>query len=528
MPSLPTYDAISPALPLRGKVGQLFMPAAFINDTEEGIRALEELIRAHHIGGLCFFHSRASAATNFEGGLEVPYHRDSLGRLKELIDRYQQAAEYPLLIAMDAEWGLAMRVEHAPQYPYAITLGALDAASDPLIYELGLRLASDCRDVGIHWNLSPVVDINSDPENPVISYRAFGDRPGMVERKALQLFRGLRDGGLVSCLKHYPGHGDTAVDSHLALPVLEKDLNALERQELVPFRSLIQAGAPAVMPGHLSLPALDPTGRPASLSPTLIGMLRERLGFEGVILSDALNMHALRSFAGEPVALNAMALDAGNDMLCFASEIPRSIDRIVHQMDAGRLESSFRRIWNLKEAAFNREAPPVPPRFDTGTLNRELARKCLCEVRTASRAIAEFRAEGFSLCFFRDRPDLFADRIRDRLPADEAFWGTDQAAPAEAASPNVLLALVPPGVKPAGNFGFPKSFFKELDALCERKNVVLYLFGNPYLLPKLNRKAFKGIICAFQPLEAFQESAADHFMGLLQAQGTLPIQLNDD
>ncbi|MDX1333609.1 MAG: glycoside hydrolase family 3 N-terminal domain-containing protein, partial [Robiginitalea sp.] len=180
MHKLPTYLEVKGTLSRKDKLGQSFMPAAFINDSEEHIRALEELIRTQGIGGLCFFHSRASAAANFEGKQEVTYHPDSLQRLKELIGRYQEAAPYPLLIAIDAEWGLAMRVEQAPQYPYAATLGALKEASESLIYEVGLSIARDCRDAGIHWNFAPVVDINTNPDNPVIGFRAFGNHPGDV------------------------------------------------------------------------------------------------------------------------------------------------------------------------------------------------------------------------------------------------------------------------------------------------------------------------------------------------------------
>src|SRR5690606_13848109 len=160
---------------LEQKVGQLFMPAVFINDTEAEIRKMEELIRHLCIGSLCFFHSRASAATNFEGRKKIVYNENSLDRLKELIARYQNAAEIPLLIAMDAEWGLAMRIENTPQYPYAITLGAI--REDSLLEEVGLAMGRDCQRAGIHWNLAPVVDINNNPQNPVIGYRSFGDAP---------------------------------------------------------------------------------------------------------------------------------------------------------------------------------------------------------------------------------------------------------------------------------------------------------------------------------------------------------------
>jgi len=173
MTKIPQYQEASELLTQSEKVGQFFMPAAFINDTEAEIQHLEHQIRTLGIGGICFFHSRASAATNFEGKKKVIYNDKSLTTLKRLIKRYQACAKYPLLISIDAEWGLAMRIEETPQYPYAITIGAMHQ-QEKLIYEIGKRIAQDCLYAGIHWNFAPVVDINSNPNNPVIGYRSFG------------------------------------------------------------------------------------------------------------------------------------------------------------------------------------------------------------------------------------------------------------------------------------------------------------------------------------------------------------------
>ena len=169
-----SYNSAKEALSLKEKVGQLFMPAAFINDSEEEIKAIEKLIIDYKIGCLCFFHSRASAATNFEGKKKIVHNEQSFETLQKLIKRYQKASKYQLLIAIDAEWGLAMRIENAPQYPYAITLGALQDNSN-LIYEVGKNIAKDCKLAGIHWNLAPCIDINNNPLNPVIGYRSFGE-----------------------------------------------------------------------------------------------------------------------------------------------------------------------------------------------------------------------------------------------------------------------------------------------------------------------------------------------------------------
>lgn len=522
MSNLPAYEEATVLLSRRAKAGQLFMPAAFINDSQAHIDALEQLIRTHHIGGICFFHSRASAAANFEGKQQVAYHPDSLKRLKELIQRYQEAASYPLLIAMDAEWGLAMRVEQAPQYPYAGTLGALKKASEALVYEVGLSIARDCREAGIHWNFAPVVDINTNPDNPVIGFRAFGSRPDGVLGKARQLLQGLADGGVLSCLKHYPGHGDTAVDSHLDLPVLEKGLEALENTELMPFRELVREGAPAVMTGHLAVPGLDPSGLPASLSKTAIDLLRESMGFQGVLVTDALNMHALHRIDRNPVHINLKAFEAGNDVLCFSSNIPESLDLFLSKIENERLEASFGRIWKLKERVFNAKTPPREPRWSWLELNRKLAPLCLSEIGQPGQALEAFRREAFSVLYYGERPMTFLEALGTGS-AKARQWNSQLQIPA---SSKVLFALNPPSMKPAEHFGLPASFLSALAGLAAKNQVVLYLFGNPYLLRLLPPDLFEAVVCAFQPLPSLQEAAAGHFLGNIRAEGELSIDLD--
>lgn len=526
MPELPEYAEVIARISLREKAAQLFMPAAFINDSETEIRALESLIRTCQVGGLCFFHSRASAATNFEGRREIPYNENSLDRLQLLIQRYQKAANYPLLIAMDAEWGLGMRVENGSKYPYALTLGALPQDSEGLLYELGLHMARDCREVGIHLNLAPVVDVNSNPDNPVISYRAFGSDPEAVSRKAVRMNRGFTDGGLLSCAKHFPGHGDTDVDSHLNLPVLHKNISQLEAEELIPFRELIKAKIPAMMTGHLSLPKLDSSGLPASLSKPIISLLRD-MGFEGTVITDALNMHALRGIEAQAEDLNIRALHAGNDLLCYADRIDESIELFVERADKSRIEASFRRIWHLKEQVFNAPANFVNPKDSRENLNRELARNCICEIGMTEELLPEFRVEGFSLLSVGAIPKAFIHSLNNELnfehfPAPTGE-GLRELLPSK--GQNILLTLFPPDMKPKDFFGLKDSLIDELLSLAADHRIVLYLFGNPYLLSKLRVDHFDGVLCAFQSLPIFQEMAGAHFLGRLKATGQLPIKI---
>ena len=349
MSRLIEYENASAKLSIEEKVGQFFMPAAFINDTEEEIQAIERLIAEHKVGGLCFFHSRASAATNYEGEKEIIYNEQSFNTLKNLIQRYQRISAYRLLIAIDAEWGLAMRVENTPQYPYAITLGAMQEQYD-LTYEVGKNIAHDCKQAGIHYNLSPVLDINNNPKNPVIGYRSFGEDKNKVTQHGIAYTKGMQDQGVLGSIKHFPGHGDTATDSHLGLPVILKSKEDLLNNELFPFMELVKEGVDSVMVGHLSIPALS-NGKsdPSSLSKEMItGLLREEIGFKGVVISDALNMHAVSKHHPTKGELEWLAFDAGNDILCFAEHTKEGIETIINNASLEQIESAFERIWRLK------------------------------------------------------------------------------------------------------------------------------------------------------------------------------------
>lgn len=531
MHRLPTYNEASSELSPDEKLAQSFMPAAFINDTEAEIQALERLIREPGVGGLCFFHSRASVATNFEGRREIPKNIKSYDRLRELIRRYQDASKIPLLIAIDAEWGLGMRIENTPVYPFALTLGALPEDCMELVYQLGLRMADDCREAGIHWNLAPVVDININPDNPVIGYRSFGSNADAVSRRARALLRGFNQGGVLSCLKHYPGHGDTAVDSHLELPVLDKDLPALQREELLPFRELISTGVPAVMTGHLCVPALDSSGLPATLSKPIIEMLRQDLGFEGVVITDALNMKALNGIESSKEKLNLRAYEAGNDLLCFAEKIPESVNLIQKRVGMSRIEASFGRIWNLKSMVFTNNNPRVKPAFSPKALNRELAPNCICEYIPDKGIAGQFAKEGFSMVYCGKRPDVFIDMLRTSLSFEEQACGIELEPLLEKQpdrKSNLLLVINPPNTKPVGNFGLPQTIKSTISALTRRRNVLLYLFGSPYLMQKLPLDQFRGVLCGFQPLEEIQEAAAGFFLGEIPARGKLPVDIKNE
>ena len=523
-----TYLASKESLSLRQKAGQLFMPAVFINDTEEEVQRMENLIREHCIGSICFFHSRASAATNFEGKKKVVYNEKSLDRLKQLIFRYQKAAKIPLLIAMDAEWGLAMRIENTPQYPYAITLGA-SSNSISTLEEIGLRVGLDCKEAGINWNLAPVVDVNNNPDNPVIGYRSFGDDKNKVLSKASAFIKGMNKAGILNSIKHFPGHGDTATDSHLGLPVIDKSLQQLNENELFPFNGLIKKGVDSVMVGHLLVPQLD-AEEPSTTSYKIVTeLLRNQMGFNGVIISDALNMHAVSKKHPEKGKLEAAAFDAGMDILCFSENVEEGMETILKTSSKARIEESFERIWKLKEKVFLKKlSEKIHSTKNHQQLNQLVAEKSLTELYGNPDGVQAIKSSKFlNLWVGNPKQNLFSSKIYKEQGAESLELTCNLIANKEKmqVSQNVVLAVFPPQVKPKDSFGFSSEQLKLIRQLVQTKNVLLYLFGNPFVLDLFDLGSTANATVVYQDFEVFQEVAYQHFMGLLKASGRLPVKL---
>ncbi|MGW9686807.1 glycoside hydrolase family 3 protein [Flagellimonas sp. 2504JD1-5] len=525
-----SYKEASEKLTLKQKVGQLFMPAVFINDTEEEVQQIEDLIRTQAIGSICFFHSRASAATNFEGKKKVVHNEYSYDRLKQLISRYQKAAQFPLLVAIDAEWGLAMRIENTHQYPYAITLGAIQENSD-LIFEVGRQIALDCKAAGIHWNLAPVVDINDNPDNPVIGYRSFGDDKNKVFSKAKAYLNGTKSVGVLNSIKHFPGHGDTATDSHLGLPVITKSKEDLWENELYPFSKLIKHGVYAVMVGHLAVPALDDSENPATTSSKIItDVLRTELKFDGVIISDALNMHAVSKKYPQKGTLELAAFNAGMDVMCFSEFPTEGIHNILQSSTEKRIEASFRRIWRLKELEFS-NTDHEQSISSPSTLNKKLAQHSLTEIYGDSPVVEQIKESSFlNLSVNNKKENSFSAAIEKQygqhhyqLELNSIHEIRSLAADHE----NIVLALFPPFVKPKNLFGLQPELLDFINEMAAQKNVLIYLFGNPYVLDILNLGASSNMVVAYQDFPEFQTEAYQHFIGQLEAKGKLPVKLKN-
>lgn len=527
---------------LEQKIGQFFFPAVFINDTEENIQETERLIKEHNIGGLTFFHSLASAATNYETKKKVEFNDDSYQRLKDLIVRYQKCAATPLLMSVDAEWGLAMRVEKTPQYPYAITLGALPESEIHLVYEVGKQIGLDLKSAGIHYNLAPLADINNNPNNPVIGYRSFGQNKEKVSLFALEYLRGMSDVGILGCLKHFPGHGNTSVDSHLGLPILTENLDQLLENELVPFIKGIENNVDSIMIGHLAVPALnDGKNTSATLSKSIIeNLLRKQLGYDGLVISDALNMHSVSKLYDTKGKLEWEAFNAGNDVLCFAENVPEGIQEILKNATPERIEKSFTRILKCKQKAGILDSnQTISGSFNfkiTSDLNKKIAEGCITKIKDNNNTQVVFDAKSRNslakISIYKSIENPFFRTLTPLMSAPEFCIEMGNNSSIDSIEKDItdfdtlIISLFVPKAKPLNNFDIEDSVLSFLSKLFQTKKCVLFVFGNPYALQVIpNLEKTIGIVEMYQDFQEFQESAAYQLLENLDCKGTLPVQI---
>ena len=321
------------SMSLEEKVGQLFMIRAHSDLGPDHIKSVESQIEKYQIGGLCFFQGTPT-------------------KQAELTNQYQKLSKLPLMIAIDGEWGLGMRHKKtAFSYPRQLTLGAI--SDNTLIFEMGKRIASHLKRIGTHVNFAPVVDININPNNPVIHTRSFGEDIFNVTTKSFAYMKGMQDYDIMACVKHFPGHGDTDVDSHYDLPVISHTRARLDSVELTPFRVLSELGVASVMSAHLSVPSIDDSpNRPTSLSEKAIdGILRNQMHFDGIVFTDALEMKGVAKHF-EPGEMEVEALLAGNDILLLPLDTEKAFSSIIDAIKTERIsiESINKKVERILKA----------------------------------------------------------------------------------------------------------------------------------------------------------------------------------
>ena len=541
-------DSVFAALTPDERISQLIMVAGYSNRNPTYEDSLVALVGTNKLGGVVMFQGGPVRQVN-------------------LTNRLQARSAVPLLIAMDAEWGLAMRLDSTVRYPYQMTLGAMQGAgSDSLIYQMGANLARQARRLGVHVNFAPSVDVNNNPNNPVINFRSFGEDKYAVTRKALAYMRGMQDNQLLVSLKHFPGHGDTGTDSHYDLPLIGKSRAQLDSLELYPFRQLIDAGATGVMVAHLSIPALDTTrNRPSTLSPAIVtNLLKNELGFQGLIFSDAMNMKGVTKYFPSGQA-DELGLEAGMDVLEFTEDVPAALTLIKQAIADGRItqesiDERCRKVLRAKAwVGLDHYQPTVLDHLvaDLNPVADDLINRRMTEasltvlkndrvasdrnllplqrldtLRIASVAIESAtptafqrmatnyaRVDAFNLT--SQMPDSAVARVRDSLQ-------------------NYNLILVDVhlnSIRPAARYGLQAKTASFVSELIGTGKAVVTVFGNVYALGKLtspndtvqagrNLEDARAIVMTYQLTPYTEDLAAQLIFGAIGASGKLPVTVN--
>lgn len=526
-------------LTLREKIGQLFMVATAANLTqqEEGLTSkllecpykkahdyIKQLIRDYHIGGIIFLYK------------STPEEQIALS------NELQCLSDLPLLVGQDCESGLNMRLYDTVRFPRNMTLGALQ---DPmLVYEVGREIGEQCKAIGVHLNFAPVIDINNNPKNPVINDRSFGENKQTVADYGTLLMKGMQDVGILTCAKHFPGHGDTTVDSHEALPTIMKSKSVLHDNELYPFKKLIDAHVTAVMTGHLNVPTLDPSGLPASLSPRIVtDLLKDELGFTGLVITDGLGMKAITENF-KPGEIEWYALAAGNDILLCPVDVPKAVKYIEQAVTDGRfsedeLNNRVLKILRAKEYVFKEQSPFIDAQQVMKTINnnnanalkRVLYRQAITLVKNNNNIIplqsetitnaAAIQIGGYLPSEFETTLQKETGLTTYHCPAQPTKEQLNYLMQSIAAHDTIIVALFDINHK-AKNFGISKRTRKLIKKLSKKdKKIVLVLFGSPYSLSLFTKQ--DALIMAYEDDQDAQQAAAEVISGKMQAKGELPI-----
>lgn len=526
-------DSVFRTLSPEEKIAQLMIVRAHSNLGSKHVQQVTELIQRYNVGGLCFF----------QGG---PV------RQAKLTNYYQQLAKTPLLITIDGEWGLGMRLDSVKNLPRQLMLGALPDAA--LVYRYGRAVANQCKRMGIHVNYAPVVDVNNNPNNPIINDRSFGEDKYRVALFGTQYMRGMEDAGVMACAKHFPGHGDTETDSHYDLPVINKSREQLDSLELYPFRQLFREQVGSVMIGHLYIPAIDNTPNLAtSLSANNVTqLLRKEMQYNGIAFTDALEMQGVRKFfpAGKAAV---QALIAGNDLLCLPEDVPAAIAQIKKAIRHKKLkwsdiDTKVLRVLQAKYLYGLHEFVPIDTsglvedlNRETDELIREIAAGAVTLVANEQQwlplkpnALAFVRAQNPAAAKIAyvavgvTGENVMTRRMRNELHADVFYFSYREDAGRLATLlsrlqhySHIVIGMHGYSRRPQRNFGLSEAAVQLVDTLVQHPGSVLMMFGNPYALQ--NFCDASTVLVAYEDDPLIQDVAFDILVGKAAPQGQLPV-----
>lgn len=518
-------DSIYDAMSLEERVGQLFMVDLFSSDPKSKIESVKKLITDHHIGGIIFSKGGPS-------------------RQAKITNNFQKASKTPLLIAMDAEWGLAMRLDSTFAFPWNMTLGAIE---DPqLIYKVGKRIGEHNKRLGVHINFAPVVDINTNPNNPIIGNRSFGEDRDNVTLKSAAFMQGMQSAGVLANAKHFPGHGDTDSDSHKTLPTILFSEQRIDSVELYPYKHLFSRGLASVMVAHLNVPSLEPRQNyPSSLSkPIVTDLLKEKMGFQGLIFTDALNMKGASNYTS-PGEVDLAAFQAGNDVLLISENVPKAMSLILESYHKGditeeRLEHSVKKILMAKYKVGLHHYKPIKTEFLYEELNspldhklyEELLENAVTVVKNSKDVlpIKNLENKKFAYVNFGDADGQpFLKQLQKYTQVD---WvkatSLDNLINQLQAYETVIIGFHKANDNPWRSYKMTQRELTWIYEIARTNKAILNVFTRPYALLDLKTTTnFEGIVVSYQNSEVAQEISAQIIFGARAAKGKLPVSAGE-
>ena len=517
-------DSIYNSMSLDEKLGQLFMVAVYSNKDANHINTIDKLIAENKIGGLIFF----------QGG---PI------RQAKLANRYQSKSKLPLFIGNDAEWGLSMRLDSTYSYPYNMTLGAVQDMD--LIQKMGNQIGEQSKRLGLQFNFAPVLDINTNPNNPIIGFRSFGEDKYNVSQRAIALMKGIQNRGVFATGKHFPGHGDTETDSHKGLPTVHFSKDRLEIMEFFPYKKAFEEGLSSVMVAHLNVPSLEARPNyPSSISYNVVtNVLQKELGFKGLIFTDALNMKAVSNFK-QPGEVELDAFMAGNDILLFPENVPIAVEMLKKAFTDSlftkeRLDFSVKKILKFKYLAGLNSYKPIAidnlyqdlNSTNNDALQYEIYENAITVLKNEAMILPIKELENQKIAYVKMGDATNSTFISTLKKYTEVSEITDANLDSLQLKLKPFTTVIVGYHKPNiafKNHDFKPSELTKLAALAKNNNVILDVFASPYsLIPFSSFDDFKGVIVSYQNSPIAQEVSAELIFGAISAKGKLPVSISN-
>ena len=510
-------DSLYAKLSMDERIGQLYIVALYANKDQNHISGVRKLVEQESIGGIILMQDDAEQ--------EIA-----------LVNEFQKKSRVPMLFGMDAEWGLYQRIKTAHKFPWAMTLGAIQ--DNNLVYEMASKIAEDAKKMGIYWNFAPVVDVNTNPKNPIIGNRSFGSDVQNVIAKSLAYAQGLQDNGVLAAIKHFPGHGDTDVDSHLDSPVVKHSLERLNKIELAPFKALMDKKIGGAMIAHLYVPQLEKGKNiTASISYDIVtNLLKNKFRYEGLVITDALNMNAVAKKypAGE---LDLRAFKAGNDVLLFSQDVPTGKKLIKEAIQKGeisekRLEESVKKILKTKYLLGRQNLRPLSSEGINNILNND------------SHAKISEKLYANALTLLKDEKQLFPLREKEvyYLPLEEAshevfLQELSKEIKVKKISFKEILSIPENAVVIIGLHKDNSTAYKPyrvsweskrlINQVKSRNKVILNVFGSPYALQDVDISGISSVLVSYENNPLSMKATAEAYLGKQKINGRLPVVVNE-